>query len=202
MMLNVRIPLRGASLIAGAWLMALAAAACGGDGPTDPVQTAGSLSFTYSGAESGSFAVTGVRGPASDGASGVRLSGPPNLLIVGAVRATSGTQQDFFEMWLSDVAAQTTISLGQPECFSTVTDCPFVVFGRNMPKELPDLGTEVEGYYVFRVGTVTVTTVNENRIAGTFQGTAASLTLQDTPRVIEITNGKFDVPVMSLDDLN
>lgn len=105
------------------------------------------MSFTYSGAESESFAVTGLSGRSRSGASAVRFDGPPTLLMVSGTQLRTSTQLDFLDFVMPTMASAT-------------------------------------------------------RIAGTFEGTAQTLTLQEeTPRVLTITNGKFDVPLVPLEDL-
>jgi hypothetical protein len=162
------------------------------------------MSFTYSGAESGSFAVTGLAGPSQAGVIAVKFRGPPTLLVVSGMQLRTSTQVDFFDLVLPEVAAPRTFSLAD-ECGSSFGDCPMGFVGIDQPLEfvLPDPEAEPDqGFFVFTSGTVTVTKVSATRIAGTFQGTANTLTFQETPRVITITNGKFDVPLMSPEDLD
>lgn len=201
---NVNISSRIARSLATACLVTLAAAACGGDAPTEPAQTAASMSFTYTGAESGSFAVTGLAGPAQAGAVGVKFDGPPRLLLVSGMQLRTSTQADYLDLVLPEVSAPRTFSLAD-DCGPSIEACPIGFVGIDQPLEfvLQDPETEPDqGLFVFTAGTVTVTMASATRIAGTFQGTAQTLTFQSTPRVITITNGKFDVPLISLDDLN
>ncbi|MEX1185260.1 MAG: hypothetical protein WEA80_01550 [Gemmatimonadaceae bacterium] len=176
--------------------MLLTAGACGGDGPTEPVEAGGSMSFSYSGAESGSFSVTGPTKPYQDGVVAQRLPDPLNVVRVVGIRMRSATNADFLELLLPNVTTPRTIALGG-ECGSTITDCPIAAFGRDVSVALgmPDPGS-AEGFFVFNSGTVIVTLVTSSRIAGTFEGTAASLTLGGVPREVTITDGKFDMQLV------
>lgn len=188
---------------AGICLVALAVAACGGDGPIDPVSPTASMSFTYSGAESGSFAVTGLSGPSRSGASAVRFDGPPTLLMVSGTQLRTSTHLDFLDFVMPPAAAPKTFSLGD-DCGPSTAACPVGAVGIDQPAkfELGNPGAEPDPrFFVFTSGTVTVTMASATRIAGTFEGTAQTLTLQETPRVLTITNGKFDVPLVPLEDL-
>lgn len=111
----------------------------------------------------------------------------------------TSTTGDILELVLSDVTGPRTLSLGD-DCDSTISDCPLGFFGRNV--DASGIGDPGDSPFMFTSGSVTVTLITSKRIAGTFQGTAKTLALEGTPRVVTITNGKFDVPLMSLDDLN
>ncbi|MCR4338757.1 MAG: hypothetical protein NUW01_02605, partial [Gemmatimonadaceae bacterium] len=166
---------------------------------TEPVEIIGSMSFTYSGSESGSFSVSEPAGPRTTGVTGVKFDGPPNLLFVAGISMQSSTHGDILELILSNVMAPRTLSLDD-DCDSTTGDCPLGFFSRNVDASL--IGDPGDLPFIFTSGSVTVTLITSERIAGTFQGTAKTLVLEGTPRVVTITNGKFDVPLMSLDDLN
>jgi hypothetical protein len=190
--------------IARRMCLMLLAAGCGGDSPTEPAEASPAMSFTYTGAEFGSFAVTGLAGPAQAGAVGVKFGEPPRMLFVSGRQMRTSTQVDFLDLVLPEVSAPGTFSLAD-DCGASLENCPMGFVGIDQPLEVvsEDPDTEPDqGFFVFTSGTVTVTKVSATRIGGTFQGTAETLTFQSTPRVITITNGKFDVPLMSLDDLD
>ena len=157
------------------------------------------MSFTYSGAESGSFSVSGPAGPRTTGVTGVKFDGPPNLLFVAGISMQTATTGDILELILSDVSAPRTLSLSE-ECDSTVDDCPLGFFGRNV--DASGIGDPGDSPFIFTSGSVTVTLITGKRITGTFQGTAETLVLEGTRRVVTITDGKFDVPLMSLEDFD
>ncbi|CAN5694021.1 hypothetical protein BH23GEM1_BH23GEM1_12230 [soil metagenome] len=185
-------------------LIVLAAAACSsGDGrtagPTEPVGAAGSVSFTYSGAESGSFSVAGQLVPGQSGASGFRIFVPTDLLFVGGVRARNATHGDFFNLMLPNVTGPGAFSLDGRDC---AIACPFAFFELDallQPTSLPS-DTDVQKHFVFTAGTVNVTFFNGLRIAGTFAGSASNLSPAGSVLVITVTNGKFDVPITSFEN--
>jgi hypothetical protein len=145
-----------------------------------------------------------LAGPTQAGAVGVKFDGPPRLLFVSGMQLRTSTQIDFLDLVLPEVSAPRTFSLAD-DCGASFGNCPMGFVGLDQPLEFVFEDPETEpdqGYFVFNSGTVTVTKVSATRIGGTFQGTAQTLTFQSTPRVITITNGKFDVPLMSLDDLD
>lgn len=187
-------------MLAAACVVLVTAAACGGDGPTEPVKLVPSISFTYTGAESGTFAVTGSGGPNREGAIAVRIDGSPKVLFVAGTRMRSAAHVDYLDLVLPEVTAPRTFSFAG-DCTS-IEDCPMSRVGIDQPVEFDFRAPELnESFFVFTAGTVTVTTVSATRLAGTFQGTAETLTFEGTPRSITITNGRFDLPLMSIEDL-
>lgn len=194
-------------LLAG--LLAATSAACGGG--TEPELDVGSLSFTYSGAESGAFAAVGPLDPnedlpTSDGAAGVRF-GSESLLLVTAVQMRGTANANVIQLALPNITAPRTFNLDDDQCLTSPAAfaCPFIFMGIDVPIQSmggPDVTAPPDGLYIFSTGTITVTAVSATRITGTFQGSAESLDLDlsATPRVVVVTNGTFDVPIRSGED--
>ena len=191
-------------------LLAAASVSCG-DGGTEPELQIGSLTFSYSGAESGTFAVSGpldIDGgpPSSDGAGAV-TSNANAVTRITAVRIAGSGEADIIQILLPPVTAPGSFTLDM-ECLSLSSDgfdCPFAVLGLALPTTSPPPGTTPtppEGLYVFSSGTVTVTSVTATRITGTFTGTAESISfdLSAPPETVVVTNGTFDVPRLRVSD--
>jgi hypothetical protein len=183
-------------IIAAATLAAAAAlAGCkdstGNDGPGS-----GSVSFTYTGARSGSYSASGEFervGTSSfvkkSFAAGVTLADPSGQYIgvLGyvPVTATTGNQA---VLVLPTVTGGETLTL-DPTCEST-TFCPLglITFDLN-----PDAQVDDSEGFLFSDGTVHVTSVANGRIKGTFSGTAVDITGTKT---LTVTSGAFDVPLL------
>lgn len=180
--------------------LCVAYAGCGGDGPTEPAGPSGSLSFAFSGAESGSFSVDGRIGPATSnhGATAVKYDEFfPFMAIVG-LRMRSATRGDFFDIELPVVTAPGVFFLDESGCTSSMTTCPVATFAVNLPVQSPLLAMwDAENQYEFTSGTVTVTSISSTRMTGTFDGSASNLLSGSAEKVITVTNGKFDVPILS-----
>lgn len=186
-----------------AGLLAAFTAACG-DGGTEPELQTGSLSFSYSGAESGTFAATGpldVDGgaPTSDGAAAQSYG--TTFTRIAAVRMAGSNQADIIQFALPAVTGPGSFSLDM-ECLSASYGgftCPFAVIGLSVPTQSPPPGSPTvlpDGLYAFASGTITVTSVTATRIVGTFSGSAQSIEFDPSAgaEVITVTNGTFDVP--------
>jgi hypothetical protein len=181
-----------AALLAAA---ALALAACGGDGTGSSVEP-GSLSFTYTGARSGSYSATGsirrtsdstfARQPFAVGAKG-SLQGTSFVSILSYQPVTAETgNMALFD--LANVTGPTTLSLSSA---CDADDCPFaaIVFDTD-----PNASEDESDFYLFESGTLNVTSVSGNHLRGTFSGTATEFFGDAT---ITVTNGTFDVPLVS-----
>ena len=196
--------MRSFCMIGRAGFLLAALAACGGgDGPTEPVASDNSISFSYSGAASGSFAVSGVPGPGADGASAFSFDGEPPMLVVGGVKMHSASRAAFMNLILPAVTAPRSFSLSDDACLDFNAVCPLALFAPDMaagpPSLIPD--ADLEEVYLFTGGTVVVTFVSAARVAGTFSGTAQNTPLNNTPaKTITVSNGKFDVTITPLED--
>jgi hypothetical protein len=173
-------------------------------------EDAGFLSFTYSGDESGRFfafgepdSVVGTTPMGADFAAGTHyyLGTEPRQEFGTAITSTARGQGG-----LSDL-----IHIQFPGALQTGT-YPIRTCGRGGGPFCPlitlvfDIDNSVDGgstqarYYEFSSGSITITSVNDGRAAGTFQGTAASTdwTTGETSTIV-ITDGRFDVPVTERD---
>ena len=204
MVLRVRKDVRYSGVIGRAAVLLAALTACGGnDGPTEPVATVNSMSFAYSGAASGSFAVSGEAGAGADGAAALRFAGPPGMLVVVGMKTHSATRAALMHLVLPSVTAPRSLSLSDEACLDFNTTCPLAAFAPDMEAGQPSLtpDADLEDMYVFTSGTVVVTSVSATRIAGTFEGTAETLSLGEPSKTINVSNGRFDVTVTSLEGI-
>ena len=193
--------MRSLRVIGRASVLLAALAGCGGsDGPTEPVSDINSISFTYSGAISGSFGVSAPAEPGPDRATALRLSGPPRMLAIAGFKMHTATRAAVIQLFLPDVSAPRSFSLRDDACLDFYAACPLAAFAPDMqgqPSLSPD--AELEEFYFFSSGTVVITSVSATRVAGTFEGTAETLTLGEPSKTITISNGKFDMAIASLE---
>jgi hypothetical protein len=77
--------------------------------------------------------------------------------------------------------------------------CPQINLVFDVDNDVPGGGTQAR-FYSFSSGTITITSVEDGRVVGTFSGTAVSTdwTTGET-RTIVITDGRFDVPATEVD---
>jgi hypothetical protein len=181
------------SLAAALALAALTLSGCGDS--TGLGSKTGSLSFSYSGARSGSFSASGeyratttsfVKQPFAVGSKGVE-NGVAFISVLSYQPVTS-TTGDVAIVLLPNVTAPTTLSLDST-CDTDACPLAAVVFDTD-----PDVDEDESDFYVFDSGTLQVTSVASGRITGTFSGTATEF-LSDA--AITVTNGTFDVPLVS-----
>ena len=174
---------------------AAALAACKDSTGHDGVGS-GSVSFTYTGARSGSYSASGeferlgtssfVKKSFATGVNVNDASGPV-IGILGYVPVTATTGHQVV-LVLPPVTGGETLEI-DPTC-ETVTFCPLglVSFDIN-----PDTQFDDSEGYLFTGGTVHVTSATTDRVAGTFSGTAVDVTGTKT---LTVTNGSFDVPIL------
>ncbi|HEX8432240.1 MAG TPA: hypothetical protein VF625_13210 [Longimicrobium sp.] len=197
--------IRGTALLAASLLVL---AGCGDDSTGSSDGALGTVSFNYSGDASGSFSASSrnedpnIRPPVSggevaigtrsdDAAFGVQVTGiEPSG---GGSRATIGDLVGI-SVPVSSGAATFRIS---PTCLDD--DCPFVfvALDTDITGDEPDLlGT----FWFMEEGTVRVTSTSNDRVRGTFSGTAISFDLEtgEDFGTMEIRNGEFDVPVYTV----
>lgn len=197
-----------ARVLAGALAAGLAAGACG-DGPTEPAVDAGTISFAYSGAETGSFYATGPispsKPPPQEGAAAFTDPDFGMTVIIG-VRARRASRADLIQLFLPRVTRPATFNLdpmADEACHdSTAAGCPFAVVGLDVPIDGPGVvGAEPpDNVYFVTEGLIVVTSVSATRITGTFRGKGWSLALPGDEREIVVSNGTFDVAVSALRD--
>ena len=174
----------------------MALSACGDSTGSSGTTASGSLSFDYTGARSGSYRASGAFQRTSDttfakqpfavGARGT-ISGVTfvDLLSYQPVDAQTG---HMVLIELPNVTAPTTFSL-DGSC--DTDDCPLaaVIFDTD-----PNASEDDSDLYFFETGTLQVTSVSSGRLRGTFSGTATEFLGDQT---ITVTNGTFDVPLVS-----
>ena len=171
---------------------------------------AGFLSFTYSGDENGRFFAFGE----VDSVSGTAPMGDD---FAAATHYYLGTEprQEFGTSVTSTARAQGGLSDGihiqfpgplQERTYPISTCgrgggpfCPLINLVFDVDNDVPGGGTQVR-YYTFTSGSITITSVEDGRITGTFQGTAVSTdgSTGETSTIV-ITDGRFDVPVTERD---
>ena len=175
-------------------------------------EDAGFLSFTYSGDETGRYFAFGE----ADSVSGTT---PMGADFAAATHYYLGleTRQDLGTSVTSSARAQAGLSDGVHIQFRgplqtgtyTITSCgrgggpfcPLINLVFDADNSVPGGGTQTR-YYTFSSGTITITSVEDGRVAGTFQGTAVSTDWSTgETRTIVITDGRFDVPVTEVDVL-
>jgi hypothetical protein len=147
------------------------------------------VSFTYSGAASGTFSAAGPpSGPGTiySATSGQRLSG--GLYKVDAFMPTNGALGNHLSLNVrpGQSGAQ-AVPVNDAACPPEPCATGFVGLGLyvTVPIYLGDV-------YSFKSGEVRLTEASGSRLRGTFRGTAIH---NSTGAVIQVENGNFDVPV-------
>lgn len=166
---------------------------CGGsDSPTDPTGNSGSVSFSYSGAISGSYTATGaVQWMGFMPQFGTFAVGfwEDNELGILASRAGTASRSDVFSLDVENIAGPRTVAISA-DC---ITNCAYVAF-------LPNLNWNTfdsDRLCYLESGSVQVTAINAQRAQGSFSGQGVCLSVADeTEGTFTITNGSFDVPIM------
>lgn len=180
--------------------LTLPLAGCGDDGNPAGPGAEGSLSFTYSGDISGTFAVSGGKGregeryPRNEFAAASR-SRSGGFVRIDGVRPTQHPKLDFVGMSLLGVTGPKTITVCA--IAAVAPDCADVQF--TLGENVTSSGLDPDHVYVFTSGSVTVSEITAERVRGTFQGTGASIEPMgqvNFARTIAVTNGQFDVPVV------
>lgn len=183
------------ALIAAA--AALSLAACGGDS-TGSDKASGSLSFSYSGARSGSYSASGKYEELNGNSFTKRefavattdnSSGTPAIAML-SYNPVSSTRGDLTLFAFTRPNSAGTIAVDDDNCVSD--DCPLGLFAFNVNPDVSS--TTGETYYYLTKGTISVTAISSSNVSGTFQGKAVDLDSGDTLRV---TNGSFNVPIVS-----
>jgi len=180
------------------WMAALAAvtvaaAACKDTTGIAP-PTAGSLSFSYTGARSGSYSASGLLTRHNDSAfvkqsfaSGLTLTnnGRPyvGMLSYAPLTTSSGDEVVFL---FPSVGAGQTLTFTET-CATSTCSLGLIAFNTN-----PDLVNDGSDPFFFTTGTLQITSVKDGRIAGTFSGTAVDSL---GTRTITVTGGTFDISV-------
>lgn len=184
-------------------LLALAVTVSCSDSPSGPNGAAsGSLSFAYNGGtlvSAGSFSATGglptsqTAQNTTSWAAGVRDDqNNNNIGVIGSVpRAASRVD---LAMIMFDRSAAGTSTIDAANCAAET--CPAVVFWYNLSESQNATGEVLCG---LETGTMTLATLSNTRATGSFSGTGSCLSLDDftTETTFTVTNGSFDVPILS-----
>jgi hypothetical protein len=166
----------------------LALAACG-DSTGNENSNRGSISFSYTGAESGSFDSDGEfrRGATTASTFSAAIIDQDGITLIGNETRTSN-RSDLFLMLVPE-------RRGTTSCTANDFDCEmFGLFFINVA-ENDDLS---DGIFAGSEGSVEVTSLTDNRVRGNF-----SLNLEDfestsgTPPVVRLRSGTFDVPIVT-----
>jgi hypothetical protein len=159
------------------------AAACGKDA-TQPTGAPSTVSFTYSGDRNGTYSATGFE---PDVRTGTRWTTP-----WASATNLNGTTQAYTEVLTSlPVSTGNQVTLFFFPYGKTGTSALSAAQGDQV---VFDYKSGVSGgqVYFFNPGTVSVTSVTADRVAGTFSGTAVDTV---NHRTLTVTNGSFDVHV-------
>lgn len=172
----------------------LALAAC--DSATDSdIAAQGTVAFTYAGDHAGAYDATGRfdrnRPGVGNFAVGSRApiaGGAEALLVLSHVlRTGSSTLADEFLFSVENPA------VGTITCVAGQADCAFSALfflGANRAGSSEDI-------YSSASGTLTITSINEDRARGTFSLQMEGVDDEDEPQAAQITSGTFDVPLVA-----
>jgi hypothetical protein len=168
---------------------------CGSDGPNEPSGTTGTFSFSFAGTMiSGSYSASGSlpanNSTAQPWAVGVRETGE-NLIGVVAVSPRTGATGRYDMAILAidrTTAGSASIDVDcDPE--GTVACSGMVLF-----YNLSDTGGAGDVLCGLEAGTITLASVTNSRVTGSFSGTGICINQDDAE---EGTNGTFNVPLVS-----
>jgi hypothetical protein len=174
-------------------------AACGDDAdPVGPPNPTGTISFQYTGAETGSFHASGavVRDAAGRPRFGTFGAGYHNrdTVAVTGFQALAEPRGHALALGILRLAATGTATLDPTQC-APPAPCALgaVVLDTEVRAFQVLLGAPGRLYF-FRSGVIVVTSLSADRVRGTFQGEAVAL--ENPAHVILVANGSFDVPLI------
>jgi len=193
--------------LAMAFGIALALTACDGGGPIDPgpQETGGTVSFNFSGDQSGSFSAAGViqgspENPAFGTWAAAGWSQEEQQLAVAAFTARTVPAGDWFVLALGNTTGTGTVMLDGAPCLQGEEDgCAMGMLAFDV-RQVGEFDPMNDRVYAVVSGTVTITTYTTDRLTGTFSGTGVHLldlvTSAPEPRTLTIADGSFDVPLI------
>jgi hypothetical protein len=173
--------------------------ACGDDAdPVGPPNPTGTVSFQYTGAETGSFHASGavVRNAAGHPRFGTFAAGyhSRDTVAITGFQALSDPRGHALALGILRLATAGSVTLDPTQC-APPAPCALGAIV---------LDTEVRAFqallgapgrlYTFRSGAIVVTSLSADRLRGTFQGEAVAL--ENPAQVIQVANGSFDVPLI------
>lgn len=172
----------------GSAAIVVALAACG-DSTGNEDSNRGSISFSYSGAESGSFDSDGEyrRGATSSTTFSAAIIDQDGIFLIGNEARANG-RSDVFGLGVPERRGTTTCQAADFDC--EVSGAFFI----NAPEDI-ELS---DGIFAGYEGSVEVTRLTDDRVRGNF-----SLDLVDfasaspTPAVVRVRSGTFDVPILT-----
>lgn len=187
--MNIRT--RAPLAFAAASLLALSACESATESYTAPE---GTVVFAYAGDASGSYNATGrynrLRsdlGTFAVAGTGQVATGEDALAVFAhAERASDNNLADEFLLTFENPA------VGTVTCDAEETSCPFsalFLLGATA-------GDDIEALYSSVSGTVTITSINEDRARGTFSFQMEDIENTEELLTVQVTNGTFDVPII------
>lgn len=183
-------------------LAALAFAASCSDGPNEPtVNASGSVTFAYNGGtlvNAGSYSASGGL-PASETAQATQqwaagfrdTQNSNNIGVVASVPRTGNRFDMAMLVFDRSTAGSSTID---PNC--SADNCAALIFMYNFSQSETATGEVMCG---LETGTLTLATVSATRATGSFSGSGSCISFDDfnTESTFTVTNGSFDVPLIS-----
>jgi hypothetical protein len=184
--LRTRAPLA----VAAASLLAISA--CNESSTGSSLVAEGSVTFTYTGAEAGTYNATGrfdrqnpERGTYGVGGLAILQGGEAAVVVYGQYARSDQLYDQF-------ILSTETPEVGTYTCETGDLTCSFGGFFFVGATE----EGETEGFYTSVGGTLTITSVNEDRVRGTFALQLEALDVSDDPPAVQVTGGTFDVPIV------
>jgi len=172
--------------------------------PEEQFDPSGTVSFSYRGAQTGTYHAAGEMQIQPDGlpqlASGATAYQHENLLNVFAFRSQSANRGDLFSLLLGEVSGAGSFQLDPLACQQqALAQCRLGFFIPDLdPTEFDesfDVSAVAENAYVLVLGNVTITARTPMRVRGTFQGVAFRANEQLIQNMMTISNGQFDLPL-------
>lgn len=192
--------------VRAAALLTLALLAGCGDGSTGPeTPKAGTLVFAYEGGGyAGRMSASGTlrldaAGRPEFGTYAAGARGPSrgqDALAVVAFEAREQAQGDraTFSIWpFRGTGDYDLANLCDPQAGMRCASGSFVINPRVVWTGQP---SETRAIFLFRSGTLTITRVDDRSVAGTFSGTGRFIVGSSGSDVVEVTDGRFEVPLV------
>lgn len=172
------------------------------DGPNEPtVNASGSVAFSYNGGtlvNAGSYSANGglptsqTSQATQQWAAGFRDSeNSNNVGIVASVPRTGGRFDLAIIAFDRSTPGSSTININ-----CSAETCPAMILWYNMSESTTATGEVLCG---LETGTMTLATVSSTRATGSFSGSGTCVSADDftTESTFTVTNGSFDVPLLS-----
>lgn len=166
-------------------------ASCGGDGPTTVTGFNGALSFTYSGANSGTFSASGSVPTTANGqftnAWAAAQASSTSEMFVAAVSPRSSTTHDIVGIFIqrNTVGSVTINSTCNVNCNSV-----------DLAIGVANNGSTFTADCFLTAGTIAITEKTSSRMKGTFSGTGTCSSSVGSTGSFTATGGTFDVAIV------